>query len=83
MRENQGEQSAPGRCVSVPSASCSRHFRDAPDFGLPTPQKRVWLFLNPEKPPSGLGEGVRFFPTPGTRALYTGYGSCLLDNLNG
>jgi hypothetical protein len=42
-------------------------FRDAPDFGLPTP-KAGMAFLTPV--PSGLGRG--FFPTPGTpkSALY-------------
>jgi hypothetical protein len=39
-------------------------------------QKRVWLSSTLEKPPSGLGEGVRFSLHRGPpRALYTGYGS--------
>jgi hypothetical protein len=45
------------QCLVRPAAAI---FRDAPDFGLPTP-KRVWQLLNPGKAPSGLGE-VRFSP---------------------
>jgi hypothetical protein len=79
----KGEHQHPGRCVSSalvrPAAAI---FRDAPNFGLPTP-KSGYGFPQPWKS-FGAGEGVRFSPTPGTpRALYTGYGSCLLDNLNG
>jgi hypothetical protein len=52
-----------------PSASCSRHFRDAPDFGLPTP-KSGYGFLNPGKAPFGAGR-VRFSYTGGPPgALY-------------
>jgi hypothetical protein len=60
-------------------------FRDAPDFGLPTPKSGYGFSSTLEKPPSGgWGEGVRF-PYTGDpqRALYTGYGSMPLDNLNG
>jgi hypothetical protein len=59
-------------------------FRDAPDFGLPTP-KSGYGFLNPGKAPSGLGEGVRFFPTPGDpqERSIPDMVQCLLDNLNG
>jgi hypothetical protein len=34
-------------------------FRDAPDFGLPTP-KSGYGFPQPRKSSFGLGEGVRF-----------------------
>jgi hypothetical protein len=58
-------------------------FRDAPDFGLPTP-KSGYGFLNPESPLRG-GEGVRFSPytgDPQERSI-PDMVQCLLDNLNG
>jgi hypothetical protein len=45
-------------------------FRDAPDFGLPTP-KSGYGFPQPWKSSSGLGEGVRFSYTGDPKsALY-------------
>jgi hypothetical protein len=41
------------QCLVRPAAAI---FRDAPDFGLPTP-KSGYGSSTPEKPPSGLGEG--------------------------
>jgi hypothetical protein len=52
-----------------PSASCSRHFRDAPDFGLPTPKKAGMAFLNPGKAPFGAGGGFSYTGDPKS-ALY-------------
>jgi hypothetical protein len=58
-------------------------FRDAPDFGLPTP-KSGYGFPQPRKSPFGAGEG-KVFPTPGDPqgALYRIWFNAYLTNLNG
>jgi hypothetical protein len=62
---------------------CSRHFRDAPDFGLPTP-KSGYGFSTRKSPLRRLGGADQVSYTGGPpRALYTDMVQCLLDNLNG
>jgi hypothetical protein len=60
-------------------------FRDAPDFGLPTPKSGYGFPQLPEKPHfGGWGGGGKVSLHRGTpKALYTGYGSVPADNLNG
>jgi hypothetical protein len=67
------------QCLVRPAAAI---FRDAPDFGLPTPKSGYGTSSTLEKPPSGLGE-VRFSLHQGPKsALYRIWFNAL-DNLNG
>jgi hypothetical protein len=72
----KGNNQHQGDACSALARPAAAIFRDAPDFGLPTP-KSGYGFPQPRKSsPSGLGEGVRFSLHRGPpRALYTGYGS--------